>query len=85
MADAERHPLKHPVEYEGETIEFVSLRRPRVRDLRALEAKKGEGDIAQSIAMIAAVTGMPEGVVDEMDAEDYTILSERIADFFPRG
>lgn len=85
MGKPERFTLKHPVDVEGETVETVSLRRPKVRDMRAIEEAKDEGEIGQTIALIAAITGLKPEIIEEFDAEDYVALSERIADFFPQG
>jgi hypothetical protein len=35
--------------------------------------------------MAATLTGLPVEAIEEMDTEDFTAISEVIADFFPKG
>ncbi|MCA1776036.1 MAG: phage tail assembly protein [Loktanella sp.] len=82
---AERITLAHPFEIGGETVETVSLRRPKVKDLRAID-EAGDGDeFKQAITMIAVLSDMTPEMVDEIDTEDFTMLSDRVRDFFPKA
>ena len=79
--------LSEPVEWEGRKITELSLRRPKVRDLRIMEeaATTMPGQLDQGAAMVALLTGIPEGAVEELDAADFTKVSEAIAGFFGKG
>ncbi|MGR3461301.1 MAG: phage tail assembly protein [Roseovarius sp.] len=79
------HKLKYPFEFGGETVETVSLRRPKTRDLRAIEEAENKGEIEQGMLMICALTGLSPEAADELDAEDYLALVERVGDFFPQA
>ncbi len=82
--------LKYPVttrlrgadaETREETVTSVTVRRPKGRDLKAMDKHAGKN--AQMLALIAAVTGLRADQVDEMDGEDITTLGTLVGDFFP--
>lgn len=73
--------LAYPVEWPEGKIETVTMRRPKTKDLRIMD-KDFTGEVDRSIALICAVSGLPEAVVDELDAEDFAVLSETVGDFF---
>ena len=79
--------LSEPIAWEGRKITELSLRRPKVRDLRTMEetATTRPGQLDQGAAMVALLTGLPEGAVEELDAADFTKVSEAIAGFFGKG
>ena len=81
-----KHELKSPITAaDGTIIRTVTMAAVKVKHLRAAEAARKEGDdIAAAIALLAAVTSLPVEVVEEMDARDFTALSEGLADFLPR-
>ena len=43
------------------------------------------GDVAQSIALIAQLTGLMEKQVDELPLEDYVTLAEIAGELVPSG
>ncbi|PCJ57848.1 MAG: hypothetical protein COA65_08880 [Rhodospirillaceae bacterium] len=71
--------LNHPVEHNGETIDEITLRRPKVKDLRKLDAIKGE--VEKGVHLVSKLASLPSAVVDEIDAEDFVKISEQVADF----
>lgn len=75
--------LEFPLTFEGKSITEISLRRPLVRDLRALDkARKDDaGELAHGIAMISQLAGLPVSVLDEMDAGDFATVSDVLAGF----
>lgn len=79
--------LSTPVTFEGYTITELNIRRPKVRDLRAMEqAIAGKPtQLDQGAAMVALLTGIPEAAVEELDAGDFTRASEVIAGFFEKA
>ena len=79
-----RIELAVPVTVEGNVITELSLRRPKVRDLRALEeATEGKSSqLDQGAVLVALLSGLPEDVVEDMDAADFARASEVIGSFF---
>jgi len=79
--------LTEPVEWQGQKITELSLRRPKVRDLRIMEetATTKPGQLDQGAAMVALLTGIPAEAIEELDAADFTKVSEAIAGFFGKG
>jgi hypothetical protein len=73
-----------PLVVEGETITELSIRRPKVRDLRVLEeVTQGKpSQLDQGAALLSLLAGIPEAAVEEMDATDFARASEVIAGFF---
>ena len=76
--------LSIPVVVEGDTITEISIRRPKVRDLRALEdvTQGKSSQLDQGAALLSLLAGIPEAAVEEMDATDFARVSEVIAGFF---
>jgi hypothetical protein len=63
------------------------IRRPKVRDLRAMERAREPGatEMDLCIAMAAELCDLPLEVVDEMDAADFAAISEVITRFLPQA
>lgn len=89
MSETATLPLKHPITVtlrgnggeREETIATLSLRKPKARDMRALDSVKG--DASRLIALAARLTGHPEKIIDELDGEDFVTLGQLVARFFP--
>lgn len=62
-------PLAYPVEVGGETITSVTLRRPKGREVRALQSGAG-ANIDRSFKLMADLAEVQLEVFDEMDAAD---------------
>jgi len=79
--------LSHPIAWDGRTLTEVQVRRPKVKDLRAMErdTPNPANQIDQGVAMAALLTELPVEVIDEMDAVDFAAVSEVIAGFLPQG
>ena len=61
--------LKYPVRLPtGEVLEKVTVRRPRVGDLRAVMHISGEAE--QGLALVSRVTGLVPEDLDELDLKD---------------
>ena len=73
-----------PLSVDGNTITELSIRRPKVRDLRVLEEATGDKgtQLDQGAALLSLLAGIPEPAVEEMDATDFARASEVIAGFF---
>jgi len=77
--------LTEPLAHDGKKVGEVTIRRPKVKDLRALDnLPAGSGDLSRGIEMAAILTGLPSAVIDEMDASDFAKISDAIASFLPK-
>jgi hypothetical protein len=79
--------LSDPFMWEGREITEVTIAKPRVKDLKRMQAAlEGVTDrLEQGVVMAASLTGLPVEAIDELDTDDFTTISEVIAGFFPRG
>lgn len=79
--------LSEPIVSEGGEITEVVIPKPKVKDLKRMDEalRDVEDQLDQGIIMVSTFTGLSVDVVEEMDAEDFTKISEVIADFFPRA
>lgn len=73
--------LTYPIQAHGETVDALTVRRPRVKDLRTLDEAKG--DIAKTASLIGALCELTPREVDQLDAADFTRLGQAVADFLP--
>lgn len=74
--------LAYPIQRaNGETVTELTLRRPRVGDLRELD--KASGNVSQTALLIGRLGALTPKEVDQLDAEDFTALGQAIADFLP--
>ncbi|MEI7601756.1 MAG: phage tail assembly protein [Aestuariivirga sp.] len=87
MTDTARVTLACPLQIEGRMVTEVTIRRPKVRDLRALEKGREPGftELDQGIAMAAALCDLPLATMDEMDAGDFAAISEVLGGFLPKA
>ena len=86
MTDTARLKLVRPIRVEERMITEVTIRRPKVRDLRAMEKLRepGSTELDQGIAMAAALCDLPMEAMDEMDAADFAAISEVLGCFLPK-
>jgi hypothetical protein len=87
MTDTASMKLVRPIRVEERMITEVTIRRPKVRDLRAMEKmREPEGtELDQGIAMAAALCDLPLEAMDEMDAADFAAISEVLGSFLPKA
>lgn len=87
-----RYTLLYPVtltfrqangETREETIAHIELRRPTAKEMRLVD--KASGMVGMVIAMLAALSGHDEAVIERIDAEDFAVLAEMVSDFLPNG
>lgn len=76
MSDKITVRLSVPVEYQGKTYADLTFRKLKVKDLVAADLV--DGDIRKSLALFASSAGVPIGVFEELDVEDFADVSERI-------
>lgn len=83
----DRVKLSQPFRVGEKTITEVTVRRPRVRDLRAMEKMREPGgtELDHGIAMAAALCDLPMEAMDEMDAADFAAISEVLGGFLPKA
>tara|TARA_B100000700_G_scaffold140319_1_gene156347 strand:+ start:2941 stop:3246 length:306 start_codon:yes stop_codon:yes gene_type:complete len=86
MSEETHITLKHPVTYQadkyegGGSRELTEIRLPsrvKAKHLRAMDEAKGE--IGKALAMVKAMTGLPQAAIDELDAEDVASITEALA------
>lgn len=71
--------LTHPIQANGETLEIIELGRPKVKHLKIMDTATGE--MERAALLIGELAGIPPSSVDQLDAEDFTKLSEALAGF----
>lgn len=76
--------LGWPFDFNGATISEVTVRRPKVKDARAIEAMRAsdKSDIDEGAQTVAILSGLDPAAVDEMDASDFEKVSAAIQSFF---
>ncbi len=68
--------LKHPVKLAtGTTLERVTLRRAKVRDLKAAQRGSDKAD-EQELALLALLCGLTPEDLEELDLADYRALAD---------
>jgi hypothetical protein len=79
--------LREPIEHGGAVITEVTVRSPKVRDLRAIDAGTGKdaSEFDRGIALAAQLTGLALEAVEEMGAADFAAVSEAVAGFMQAG
>ena len=79
--------LAQPIRWEGREITEVAIAKPKVKDLKRMDAQlEGiENKLDQGIAMAAALIGLPVAAIEELDTDDFTAISEVISGFFPQA
>lgn len=83
MTDTARVKLVRPIRVEERLVTEVAIRRPKVRDLRAMEKMRepSSTELDQGIAMAATLCDLPLEAMDEMDAADFAAISEMLGGF----
>jgi len=71
--------LKYPFEFEGETITEITIRRPKMRDMK--KAQKHKDDMEKSIHMIADLADLSPRLIEELDTEDFGQVSAIVGEF----
>lgn len=61
--------LEYPVSFGGETVTAVTLRRPKGREIRAMQNGKGTA-IDRTFEMMATLAEREVALIDELDAAD---------------
>ena len=87
MNGSARVKIACPLKIGDKIVTEVTIRRPKVRDLRAMEKMRepGSTELDQSIAMTATLCDLPPEAMDEMDAADFASISEVLGGFLPKA
>jgi len=72
--------LEYPVEYNGEKITVLQMRRPKVRDQVAAR-KMGSDDAEMEIKLFANLCQVAPVVIEDLDMKDYGKISATFRDF----
>lgn len=75
------HQLLIPITFEGKEHTEITLRRPKTKDLQAIDKKEG---VEQTIAMIARLSGWPHDAISELDINDLSNIGEILESFIKR-
>lgn len=79
-------PLEYPLDLpDGSVLSEITIRRPKAGDMAEIEAAGGDGKMSQGMAMLSVLTGIAIEVLNDLDLEDFTNASEKVADFFPQA
>ncbi len=76
---AETVRLQHPFDFKGEHISELTLRRPKMRDLKKSQSYKD--DLDKSMRMIADLAEVDPKLVEEIDPEDFGRLTDIVGEF----
>jgi len=77
--------LSYPITWDGAKISEVTVKRPKVKDIKSLTAASQDEDLSEfesSILVIAALSGLPAEAVEELDQADFQAISEVVGGFF---
>lgn len=86
MSEQTTITLQHPITYQAdkfdgggqkELTEITLPTRVKAKHLRAMDEAKGE--IGKALAMVRAMTGLPQAAIDELDADDVAAITEKLA------
>lgn len=77
----ERISLDYPVEFKGQRLDTLHMRRPKVRDQIAVQSDT-ESSAEQEFNLFANLCEVSPEVLKDMDLKDYTKLQEAYRDFF---
>lgn len=72
--------LAFPIKHDGQDLDKVTLRRPKAKDFRLMGKQSGT-DVDKSLWLIGALSGLPSGSTDQIDAADMAEFGEVIEGF----
>ena len=71
--------LQYPVTVDGETITELTLRRPKMADMK--RGQKHKNDLEKSMHLIADLAEVTPKVVEELDTADFAAVSAKVGEF----
>ena len=72
--------LEYPIEYNGQTIDTIELKRPKAGQILDSQNRKGS-DADKEFALFASLTGLAPAALRELDIADYLALQEAYKGF----
>ncbi|NQE47981.1 phage tail assembly protein [Herbaspirillum rubrisubalbicans] len=85
VAQEIRYDLAFPIKAaDGSDITFLKLRRLKAWEMKAVEVKKGDGNIGITLKYVAEMNGLPADTLDELDAVDVLELVGAVSPFLAR-
>lgn len=72
--------LKRPVEHDGRTYEKLEFLHPEITSMQATDRVRGE--VAKSIAMVAAFADVPIPVIRKLHPRDFLEAAKVVSSFF---
>ncbi|MHA6912996.1 phage tail assembly protein [Ralstonia pseudosolanacearum] len=74
--------LQHPFSTAaGQTVSTVTIRRLKVKDLKAIGEQSGGSEVLLELNGVARMCGLVPEDLDEMDAADYQVVKTRFLEF----
>ena len=67
--------LIYPISHKGEDFTEITLRRPKMADVKKLAIDKGD-ELSGAYQMLADLSGKPVPLIEELDPEDYKPMQE---------
>ncbi|APR98631.1 phage tail assembly protein [Wolbachia endosymbiont of Folsomia candida] len=71
--------LTEPITINGIAISELSMRKPKVRDLLAID--RIEGEALKEVALIANLVSVPKEAIEELEIADYVKVQKVLKDF----
>ena len=78
--DTQTLTLKRPLEHHGQSIDTLTLRAPRVRDMLAADQRTGS-EMNKEIQMFANLTEQEPALIEALFLSDYQQLQRAYQDF----
>ena len=72
--------LKTPIQVNGATVSLLSMRRPKVKDMRAAAAAASD-PASQEITLIANLCDLAPSDIEELDFGDYAAIQKVLKRF----
>lgn len=72
--------LKHSIEVEGEKVNKLTLRRPKLKHLKGVDLQHMDGETI--ILLVSRLADIPPSSVEEIDGADLDAIGEVIGNFF---
>ena len=73
--------LDYPIDFEGGKLTKITLRRAKVADVVSSQKGKAE-DAEKEVRLLAALAGLPQSAIEDLDVSDYKKLQTELSGFF---
>ncbi len=71
--------LQFPFTHQGIEYSELSIRRPKMRDMK--KAQQHKNDMTKSIHMMADLAEVTPAVIEELDTQDFKTVSDKLGEF----